>query len=114
MPNHKICILGASGFIGRNLHAAIRRHNDLGNTSIVLVDLSPVDQPGSHPEDHFISVNSNSDLLAETLKETTICINLASKIFLEKTNPEEMVSILLEASLSPIHVIQSFLPDFLI
>ncbi len=113
MDNQKICILGSSGFIGRNLHSAIRQHSKFDSISLVLVDYTPVEESRSHPEDIFISANSKTDLMAEALSGTTVCVNLASMIFAEKASPEMVLSDYLEASLSPIHSIFPFIKDTL-
>ena len=113
MENQKICILGSSGFIGRNLHAAIRQNNKFDRIPLDRLDYYPVEQSGSHPEDLFIAANSKTDLMAEALTGTTVCVNLASMIFAEKGNPEKVLSDYLEASLSPIHGVFPFIKDTL-
>ena len=113
MSKQKICIIGSNGFVGRNLHRAIRADNSLDQVVLALVDFFPSSESEVHPRDHFVSASSEPVFLTEALKGTTICVNLASKIFAQAETPEELLSVYLEASLSPIHTFFPYMKESL-
>ena len=113
MTNKKICLIGSSGLIGRNLQKQIRENSNLDDADLVLVDHHAADHPPSDQRDHFVAAESAPEKLAGILGGTTICINLASLIFSDADDPQETLTDYLDVGLCPIHSYFPYLKDSL-
>ena len=104
MPE-EICLLGGTGFLGRELYAQIRGDARFDGVRAVLVDVRSPDFPLGAGDRFF----RPDELSVGTLAAVDTCVNLAATIFGRETGFERQMVELLDGALAPIHKVFPFL-----
>lgn len=96
----RLCIIGGCGFLGSNLYKSISSDRFFRDHDIVLLDRL---KPSYRLRDGDIFVNADEESgLESELHSVTMCVNLASGMFLEGSPTQAMIKSL-EGSVKPIY-----------
>jgi len=101
----KICILGASGFLGTHLASSMEWDDAMKEAELVLVDRVPLPRPIPRRAVFVLCSNGSSFFRQahEALGGTTACVNLASPLYSQASCISAQVAQFLDSNLRPIH-----------